>query len=70
MSLLELLDLLHQLTGRRSPVEFAGWRPSDQRVYISDLTLIQELLQRAPCTAFEKGLRELIQWVEEYRDLF
>src|SRR5579864_845020 len=36
LSLLELLDILGQQTGRRAGVTFENWRPADQRVYISD----------------------------------
>ncbi|MEE9474848.1 MAG: NAD-dependent epimerase/dehydratase family protein, partial [Candidatus Hydrothermarchaeaceae archaeon] len=38
ISLLELLDLLEEETGKRSEITFSTWRPSDQKVYVSDIT--------------------------------
>ncbi len=69
-SLLELLDLLEQLTGKRSPVTFTGWRPSDQKVYISDLTHIGRVLRWQPRTPFRDGLARLIEWVRANPGLF
>ena len=70
VSLLELLDLLARLTGKRSAVRFADWRPSDQKVYISDLTHVQRALQWQPRVAFAEGLGRLIEWVTHHQDLF
>ena len=36
ISLIELLDLIEQLHGRRPDVRFGAWRPGDQRYYVSD----------------------------------
>lgn len=70
LSLKELLDLLEQLTGKRSPVTFRDWRPSDQKVYISDISRAQATLQWAPRTSIVEGLDRLVRWVEEHRGLF
>lgn len=70
LSLLELLDLLAERMGQRSPVTFADWRPSDQKVYVSDLTRIQQALAWQPATTVSDGLERLILWVGRHRELF
>ena len=68
-SLLELLDLLEAQTGKRSPVTYAGWRPSDQKAYVSDITRARTMLGWEPQVPFVKGLTQMIAWVEHHRDL-
>ncbi len=70
VSLLELLDLLEELTGKRSRVSFQDWRPSDQKVYISDLEKITRQLGWHPRVSFRQGLSRLIAWVKEQAELF
>ena len=69
-SLLELLDNLEELTGKRSPVSYRDWRPSDQKVYISDLSHVGAVLHWQPHVAFPEGVGRLVQWVQEHPDLF
>jgi CDP-paratose 2-epimerase len=70
LSLLELLELLERITGRRSPTSFEDWRPSDQKVYISDISKAKKELHWEPATSEEKGVRRLVDWVKENRSLF
>ena len=70
LSLLELLDHLEHLTGKRSPIRFTDWRPSDQRVYISDIHHAREVLGWTPSVSVEQGLERLVGWVKEHRELF
>ena len=63
ISLLELLDLLEELTGKRSNTNFQNWRPSDQKVYISDITHARELLNWRPKTGVRDGIKKLIEWL-------
>lgn len=70
LSLLELLDLLERETGERVEPAFAPWRPSDQRVYVSDIRRARERLGWAPKTPPERGVRELAAWVTAHRDQF
>ena len=70
LSLLELLDMLEEETGRRSPVSFAPWRPSDQKVYISDISKATRTFGWAPATAPGEGVRRLVRWVGENLTLF
>jgi CDP-paratose 2-epimerase len=70
LSLLELIGLLEQETGKRSPVSFAPWRPSDQKVYVSDIGKAARTFDWAPATAPREGVRRLVRWVGENLDLF
>lgn len=70
ISLLELLDMLERLTGRQTEVTFGPWRPSDQRVYISDISKAQADLDWEPQVSPEEGVRQLVQWAEQSYQLF
>jgi CDP-paratose 2-epimerase len=70
LSLLELLDHLGERLGRKVPVTFADWRPSDQKVYVSDITKARRELSWAPAVSPREGVEKLIDWVEANRGLF
>ncbi|MFC1667165.1 NAD-dependent epimerase/dehydratase family protein [Candidatus Omnitrophota bacterium] len=63
-SLLEFISLIESKTGIKfRKVEHKEWRPSDQKVYISDITKISKALSWKPGITPEKGLEKLIEWV-------
>jgi len=70
LSLLELLDLLEQLTGKRSKINLGNWRPSDQKVYISNISKAKEKLGWSPKESPKEGVRKLVNWVLENKHLF
>jgi len=70
LSLLQLLDLLQQLTGKRSKVRFQDWRPSDQKVYISDTRKAQNKLGWKPTINPKQGIKQLINWISQNKHLF
>jgi CDP-paratose 2-epimerase len=70
LSLLELLDLLAAETGRRTAVRFEDWRPSDQRVYISDVGRAAACLGWTPSTPPADGIARLVRWVGDHVELF
>jgi len=70
ISLLELLDLLEELTSRRTKIGYADWRPSDQKVYISDVKKAKEKLKWRPSISPKEGVSRLVEWVKENKDLF
>jgi CDP-paratose 2-epimerase len=70
MSLHELLDILKAKTGVSPTVGYADWRPSDQKVYISNIEKAGKLLGWAPTTRPDEGVGKLIDWVAANKDLF
>ena len=70
MSLLELLDILKKRTGKKSKITFSAWRPSDQKVYISDISKANKLLGWKPEVSPEDGVGKLIDWSQANLDLF
>ena len=69
LSLLELLDLLEKLTGKRTTIKYNNWRPSDQKVYISNISKICELLKWMPEVNPKEGIRKLVEWVNNNLNL-
>lgn len=70
LSLLELLALIAQETGIRPPITYADWRPSDQKVYISDIRHACERLAWAPQVTPREGVRRLIEWTRAHAARF
>lgn len=70
MSLLDLLDILEDLTGKRSVISFDDWRPSDQKVYVSDITKAKSELGWRPKNSPKRGVGKLVEWVDENKGLF
>ncbi len=70
MSLIELLEMLKELTGKESPVSYSGWRPSDQRVFVADIRKANEVLGWKPSTSPKEGVRKLVEWVKENKGIF
>ena len=63
-NLLEVIDQIGELTGRKPHFTFAGWREGDQAYYVSDTTKAKEQLGWEPKVDFDRGLRDLIAWAE------
>ncbi|MCM8792381.1 MAG: GDP-mannose 4,6-dehydratase [Candidatus Omnitrophica bacterium] len=69
-SLLEFLEELKRQTGKKTRVRFSNWRPSDQKVYISDISKIKKELNWQPKISPKEGMTRLIKWVKENEDYF
>ena len=70
MSLLEFIDMLEKLTGFKMKHKFSDWRPSDQKVYISDISKVSKELNWKPKLEPCEGVELLIEWVKENKELF
>lgn len=70
LSLLELLEMLEEETGKKSKIAFDAWRPSDQKVYISDISKAKRELNWEPSIDSKKGVRSLFTWVEDNISIF
>ncbi|EPX61416.1 UDP-glucose 4-epimerase [Cystobacter fuscus DSM 2262] len=64
VSLLELLELISQHTGRPPEIRFEDWRTGDQRYYVSDTRGFQAATGWAPRVGVEQGVARLLQWLE------
>ncbi len=63
-NLLEVIDQIGELTGKKPQFGYAGWREGDQTFYVSDITKARDDLGWEPRIAFDRGLRDLISWAE------
>ncbi len=69
-SLLEFLDLLQKETGTGMKISFSDWRPSDQKVYISNIAKVKDGLNWQPKVSVSDGVKRLIKWAKENKSLF
>ncbi|MGH6900662.1 MAG: NAD-dependent epimerase/dehydratase family protein [Geminicoccaceae bacterium] len=60
---LELLARFAGLGIAPPPVRFAGWRPGDQRYYVSDTSKLERLAGWRARTGVAEGLRRLQRWL-------
>jgi CDP-paratose 2-epimerase len=67
VSLLELIDLIAALDGRRPKVFFEDWRTGDQRYYVSDTRRFEEATDWRPRVNAREGVGNLYQWLREQR---
>jgi CDP-paratose 2-epimerase len=65
VSLLELLDRISLLSGRRPEVRFESWRRGDQRYYVSDTRQFEQATGWRARVGVEEGLSRLLQWLRQ-----
>lgn len=70
LSLVDLVGLLEERLGQTIPLRWDDWRPGDQRVYISDIRKLKTALDWSPEVGVEKGVAQLMDWVQENRAAF
>ena len=65
-------ELLQFLRTQRGDLKYRheGWRPGDQRIYISDIRRARAELGWQPSVGWKKGLDLLIRWVRSNKELF
>ena len=61
-NLLEVIDRIGELSGKKPQYTFADWREGDQEYYVSDITKAKEQLGWSPQIAFDQGLSDLVAW--------
>lgn len=70
ISLRWLLRLLEEELQRPVEIGYGDWRPGDQRVYVSDIRKAEAELGWSPRIDARSGIRQLMGWVRENRELF
>ncbi len=61
---------LEKLLGRPIPVQRAGWRPGDQKVFVADIRKAERELGWKPKVGVEEGVERLLRWVQENKSQF
>jgi len=69
VSLLELVDLIGALHGRRPEVFYEDWRTGDQRYYVSDFSKFAAATGWSPRVNARQGVSNLYNWLMEFRGL-
>lgn len=70
LSLHELIFLLKEFTGKNPNLSYSDWRPSDQKVYISDISHAKDVLSWKPKTKPTQGVKRLVEWAKCNKQLF
>jgi CDP-paratose 2-epimerase len=63
ISLLELIDEIGELTGRKVDLRFEGWRQGDQRWYVSDTHSARAELDLPRPLGWRAGVARLAEWL-------
>jgi CDP-paratose 2-epimerase len=66
ISLLELINLLENLMGRRFILSFDEWRKGDQKYYISDTSKFTAATGWEPVVSVKEGIRILYDWLYDF----
>jgi CDP-paratose 2-epimerase len=67
ISLVELLDLIEELEGRRPALAHAGWRQGDQRYYVSSTAAFEQVTGWRARVSPRAGVAALHAWLLEQR---
>ena len=70
ISLLELMDEIETLTGERIQYTRSGWRPGDQKIYISDHSKLTRQTGWKPRSSLRETLAAVYSFWQENRELF
>jgi CDP-paratose 2-epimerase len=70
LSLLELITILEEHFGIKLDCQFEDWRPGDQLIYVSDIQKAKEVFEWTPLISPLKGVKKLLEWLIQNRDLF
>ncbi len=67
VSLLNLLGLVEELSGRANHLLFADWRQGDQRWYVSNTARFQAATGWQPRVSVREGITRLLAWLDLQR---
>lgn len=70
ISLSELLNLINELTGKRSEIIRDNLRMGDQKVYVSDISKIRKEVGWEPVVGVKEGVKNLVEWITKNRSIF
>jgi len=67
ISLLELLEIIAELRGKKCDVRFDAWRSADQQYYVSDTRRFSVATGWTQQVGVREGVGNLYQWLKEFR---
>lgn len=69
VSLLEILDLIKDKTGKAVQVDFEDWRTGDQYYYVSNTAKFRKATGWKPAYSVDQGVERLLRWLCENRNI-
>ena len=69
LSLIELLYILRKEDILQQEPQYTNWRPGDQKVFISNVEKVKDLVGWKPTTSPKIGIKKLTEWVGDNRML-
>ncbi len=66
LSLRQFFKVLAEITGKDIDYTFKEWRPGDQKIFISDNSLAEELLGFKPNVSYHDGIEKIYYWLDDY----
>lgn len=70
LSLIESMELIERVTGRKLTYTLGDWRAGDQPIYVSDIRRVEQAYGWKPKVNPSVGLERLARWVHDNRQLF
>jgi CDP-paratose 2-epimerase len=67
VSLLQLVEVIREVTSRDVDLDFENWRQGDQRWYVSDASKARAALGLSTPLGWREGVAQLAQWLESER---
>ena len=65
LSIIELIEILEKKLKNKSRYQKYGWRPGDQKIYISNISKIKKEHNWLPKIGVSEGLDMVIKWIQE-----
>jgi CDP-paratose 2-epimerase len=69
ISLVEILDIIKNTTGKEMDISFEDWRTGDQQYYVSDTSKFQKAVGWSPKYGVNEGITALMEWLCENRNI-
>ncbi|HEX8270576.1 MAG TPA: GDP-mannose 4,6-dehydratase [Flavobacterium sp.] len=69
ISLVEILDIMKEKTGKSMDISFEDWRTGDQQYYVSDTTKFHKATGWKPKYSVTEGVEALMEWLCESRGI-
>ena len=70
ISLLECINVIDKISGRKSIVDFGPERKGDLSYFVCNIDKAKKILGWEPNVSPEEGIGELIRWIETHSNLF